>query len=108
MLIYLTLNFILLKISRYATVYAHAHILADNVTLICQSASQRKSLVVLQLHWQRLPSEGAYNRIASFWKAPVDNSDSRIALVCHDQAAARKPTFRSNSTLDGVGSKFVW
>ena len=32
-----------------------------------------------------------------FWKALVDNSGSRISLVCYHQAAARKPTFRSNS-----------
>ena len=27
----------------------------------------------------------------------MDNSDSRISFVCHHPAAARKPTFRSNS-----------
>ena len=72
------------------SVYAHAQLSASGRTCtsclimrLCQSASQRNSLVVLQLHWRRLPREGACSRIASFWKAPVDNSDSRISLVCH-------------------------
>ena len=75
-----------------ASVYAHAQFSASGRTCtswlimwLCQSASQSNWLVVLQLHWQRLPREGTYNRIAFFWKAPVDNSDSRISLVCHNQ-----------------------
>ena len=44
-----------------ASVYMYAQLSA-----LCQSASQRNSLVILQLRWQRLPRQGAYNIIASF------------------------------------------
>ena len=73
----------------------HVHILADLVTSsICQ---QRNSLVVLLLRSQGLPSEYAYNRIASLWKPPVDNIDSRMSLFCVHRATALVSALQSNS-----------
>ena len=51
--------------------------------------------VVLQRSLAKAPKSRRLEYNSSFWKAPMDNSDSRISLVCRHQAAVRKPTLRS-------------
>ena len=55
---------------------AHVHIMTEHVT---RSVSYpRNSLLVLQLRSQVLPSEDAYNRIASLRKTSVHNIGSQL------------------------------